>query len=250
MEQYYFSCFACGYSVETSGPYKFFVDSNNLRQPYPTPPPKLADGRERGFDGLYAQMYCTLCDEPTTAVVSQFYAPVTQAQLDAGEADPMPVSDPACGSCGNKRLLYAEGHIDCPRCPDGQLMLPSDTSNPLWQSDNQDSQATDFLSQKSEAKKSLRLYLLIAWIPLSLLAILFSLSAAGGAISACNKPGPDLRGFCLGPWQWLSLLVSLGPAFFMMLGGYFIFRRQSERLWPLLLFILATFLTAFLSTVR
>ena len=248
MEQHQFDCFACGYQVQTSGPYPFFIDQNNLRQPYPTPAPVLPNGRERGFDGLYSAMSCSLCDQQTTVVVSQFYSPISHIQLESGQADPMEIADPACSTCGNKKLLFASSSVACPRCPRGQLVLPS--AGQVFSTSPAQDQRKNFFSQSSEVNLALRTSLLVAWIPLTLLAALFSLSAATGSLSACQSPGPDLKAYCSGVYQWLSLLSSLGPIVSMLLGGYFAVYSSKKSLWPLFAGLFLAFVFAGVSTLR
>jgi hypothetical protein len=193
-------------------------------------------------------MYCSLCDQQTTVVVSQFYSPISQIQLESGQADPMEIADPACSACGNKRLLFASGSAACPRCPRGQLVLPS--AGQVFSTSPAQDQRKNFFSQSSEVNMALRTSLLVAWIPLTLLAALFSLSAATGSLSACQSPGPDLKAYCSGVYQWLSLLSSLGPIVSMLLGGYFAVYSSKKSLWPLFAGLFLAFVFAGVSTLR
>jgi hypothetical protein len=57
---YKLKCDNCGYSVNTSGPWEFYRDSEGKRKPYGHPVPTSKEAEESGIHGLTGELYCPM----------------------------------------------------------------------------------------------------------------------------------------------------------------------------------------------
>ncbi len=121
---YEWKCTACGYKIETSGPWEFYVDKKGNRKPYGHPSPMSREAKKSGVYGLSAAMYCPKCDRVEDSILVEFEAP-QKDMLDvwSGRArvkQQYEHSVPTCTQCGG--ILYLalpEDEIKCPRCNKG-----------------------------------------------------------------------------------------------------------------------------------
>lgn len=121
---YEWKCTACGYKIETSGPWEFYRDKRGIRKPYGHPTPISREAKRRGIYGLSASMYCPACDTVADSILVEFEAPEKDSlAIWSGRArvkQQYEHGEPTCMQCGGiLYLVLPEDEITCPRCNKG-----------------------------------------------------------------------------------------------------------------------------------
>ncbi|MFW6035856.1 MAG: hypothetical protein ACOCRZ_06335 [Halothermotrichaceae bacterium] len=122
---YVHTCSNCGYTVETSGPWEFYRDSEGKRKLYGHPAPVSEEARERGIYGLSAKIYCPECDNVHDLIIVEYKKSTDNTlQVWLGECEPKNTEVPECPGCGNRKLVFVpdeDRKVKCPRCNEGVL---------------------------------------------------------------------------------------------------------------------------------
>lgn len=124
-------CNKCDFQTEPSGPWEFFRDKYGKLRDFGHPTPSSPEAEAAGIHGFYAEMYCPTCGKLRRVVLEEYDEPAESADsLWAGQAVPkvkyQNAEDPACPRCDSRGLILRpdpDQRIDCPKCPDGALML-------------------------------------------------------------------------------------------------------------------------------
>ena len=127
---YVHKCDKCGYSISTSGPWEFYLDSTGKRKPYGHPTPISREAKKRGIYGLSGELYCVDCNMTFDLILVEFKKPSLDAlsvwggrcELKDEFNDEGAVK---CPKCGGRNLILGpveDGEITCPRCKEGELV--------------------------------------------------------------------------------------------------------------------------------
>ena len=123
---YRHTCEACGYSVQTSGPWEFYRDAGGARHDYGHPVPVSREAARAGLAGLSASLWCPHCDRVHDLVVVEFEAPAARGfEVWSGTARPKEEyrreDAVRCPDCGALDLVLGEppAPLACPHCGGG-----------------------------------------------------------------------------------------------------------------------------------
>ena len=119
-------CDKCGFTVETSGLWEFYRDSNGKFKSYGHPIPNSIEAEESGIYGLYGIYYCVDCGKNSQNIVFESKFPVFEkTALWNVRLEPIsPYGDgfrPVCEHCGSKRIFLHPAKVPCPKCKEGYL---------------------------------------------------------------------------------------------------------------------------------
>ena len=110
-------CHQCGYEVNTSGPWEYYLDNQGNRQPYGHPIPLTEEAEAQGISGYTAQVYCSTCGKTVEVIWEKWDYP---NQFPGPEELKNP--PPCCPQCQNADLvLDPVPGVMCPKCQQGNL---------------------------------------------------------------------------------------------------------------------------------
>ena len=123
------TCFCCGYSVKTSGPWEFYRDEGGDRYFCGHPCFIFAEAAQLEIHGLSGEVYCPTCDKVFDLVLVEFKEPARDAiSVWSGQCEPQEKykkkGSVRCPQCGNSHLILGperETKTRCPRCQKGVL---------------------------------------------------------------------------------------------------------------------------------
>jgi len=120
-----YKCNNCGYAVNLSGIWEFYIDEFGLRQRYGHLS-RSAKAKQAGVMGFSVEWYCRTCQSVRDVVVMEFNdsqkGPLSalMAYYDRPETEHQ-TFEPTCDKCGGKLTDEIEGEL-CPKCNVGRFV--------------------------------------------------------------------------------------------------------------------------------
>ncbi|MBW1794827.1 MAG: hypothetical protein JRJ38_10420 [Deltaproteobacteria bacterium] len=118
MQKYSYKCSHCRYSIQTKGPFPFYI-KNGKRVQVDT----FHEATTHPITGLMADIYCAECDKEKRYIIRKYKKPVSNI-LDIWSGNIAGTEKRFCYKCKKPiYLILPDNKIKCPRCRKGTFSI-------------------------------------------------------------------------------------------------------------------------------